>query len=224
MKITTPIDGVDLFIIYDVMDPEQVEDLYKHSVTKFANNAKHRMHFESLADMIGWTADELRQLYLSGLPSEIEAKGMQAMEELRNKTGVIMNECYPDLNLVRFNDFGDMSIRTPEHQSRMKPHVDGPPEIDRRDHTVKNLGSNYYLNDAYEGGELYYPNLNFSYKPVPNSLVIHRGTDEFKHGVNDVESGVRFSFGMFAFEHYDNELFTMGQGKDNDECKFELRI
>lgn len=222
MKIEKPVEDVDLFIIYDLLEEEEMNDLLKASSAKFLQNPVHSNYYEELKEIGRWEVREASE-FMEGVPENITKRGYRSLDIAREKTKSLMRECYPDLDLQRFNDFGDISIRTPEHQTRMKPHVDGPPEIDRPDHGVNNLGSNYYLNDQYVGGELYYPQLNFSYKPVPNSLVIHRGIEQFRHGVRDVTSGVRLSFGMFAFEHYDAKLFSMGEGKDSDECRFELR-
>lgn len=206
MKITRPIEGVDLFIIYDVLSDNNLESLIKYAALRCIGNPDHVP-----------VADDLQNIFnVNNLDSKYLNKGPELLESLRQQTITIMRNQYPDLNLVKFNDFGDVSIRTPHHQYQMKPHVDGPPELNNPDHGIKNLGSNYYLNDNYEGGELYYPNLNFTYKPKPNSLVIHRGTEEFRHGVAEVRRGIRFSFGMFAFENYQEDLFTMEQGLDSD--------
>ena len=55
-----------------------------------------------------------------------------------------------------------------------------------------------YLNDDFEGGEIYYPNKGLSYKPCRNSLVLHPATEPYKHGVNEVTSGMRYYITMFA--------------------------
>lgn len=60
------------------------------------------------------------------------------------------------------------------------------------------LGIVYYINDNYDGGELFYPKLNIEYKPKAGDLIIHPGTIEYMHGVRDVTSGVRYSMNMFA--------------------------
>jgi len=42
------------------------------------------------------------------------------------------------------------------------------------DHHIR-FGLLFYFNDNYEGGELYYPELNIKIKPDPGSLFIHGG-------------------------------------------------
>ena len=48
-----------------------------------------------------------------------------------------------------------------------------------------------YLNDDYEGGELFYPEYNHSYKPKRKDLVMHVG--DIIHGVRSVTNGIRYA-------------------------------
>jgi len=77
----------------------------------------------------------------------------------------------------------------------MSPHADRGPHETNNDISH---GFIVYINDEYEGGEIYYPNLGHSIKPMARSLVIHPGTSEYTHGVRPVESGVRHTLTMFA--------------------------
>lgn len=51
------------------------------------------------------------------------------------------------------------------------------------------------LNDEFEGGELFFPNLGLSYgKGFKGSLIeFPAGLDEYAHGVNPVENGTRYT-------------------------------
>jgi hypothetical protein len=64
--------------------------------------------------------------------------------------------------------------------------------IDNQGHMESPImwGSVTYLNDEYEGGEIYYPDYEYWYKPVAGSMVLHRGNT--RHGVKKVTSGERF--------------------------------
>lgn len=58
----------------------------------------------------------------------------------------------------------------------------------------------YYVNDDYEGGELYVPAIGLSVKPMANSLVLwsHVWHEDMAHGVKPIISGTRFmSQGFF---------------------------
>lgn len=60
------------------------------------------------------------------------------------------------------------------------------------------LGIVIYLNDDFEGGEIYYPNQELSYKPKPKSMIIHPATEEYTHGVSEVNGNTRYCLAFFA--------------------------
>ena len=64
--------------------------------------------------------------------------------------------------------------------------------IDNQGHMESPImwGSVLYLNDDYEGGEIYYPDYDYLYKPKAGSMALHRGNT--RHGVKKVISGERF--------------------------------
>lgn len=64
-----------------------------------------------------------------------------------------------------------------------------------------------YPNEDYEGGELYYKNIDFKLKPKKNSLVVHRST--IPHEVLPVTSGTRYSITTFII------------GNDKTEFRFK---
>ncbi len=49
-----------------------------------------------------------------------------------------------------------------------------------------------YLNDDYEGGELWFPNHNIEIKPKPGSLAIFPAYEPFLHASKDILSGVKY--------------------------------
>jgi hypothetical protein len=63
-----------------------------------------------------------------------------------------------------------------------------------------------YLNDDYEGGELYFPDLDIEFKPKSLSWIAFNGGIENLHGVKPILEGVRYtfvSFWDFAEAEYD---------------------
>lgn len=76
-----------------------------------------------------------------------------------------------------------------------------------------------YFGD-YEGGEIYYPNVNpdgtlktgdvdmdqpcLEYKPGRGDVVIHSAFDPYGHGVREVTSGIRYAFSNFCLKAIDN--------------------
>jgi hypothetical protein len=56
-----------------------------------------------------------------------------------------------------------------------------------------------YINDDFEGGELYYPEKNITYRPQSGDLVIHGATKEFSHGTTPITKGTKYVATSFAF-------------------------
>jgi hypothetical protein len=54
-----------------------------------------------------------------------------------------------------------------------------------------------YLNDDYEGGELYFEELDLLIKPKTNQLVFFPSGSEFRHEVRPVVSGDRYTLASF---------------------------
>lgn len=59
----------------------------------------------------------------------------------------------------------------------------------------------FYINDDYEGGELYFPALEFEYKPKPGDFVTFPSYEKYTHGVKPVLSGsARYVMSGFAWQ------------------------
>lgn len=55
-----------------------------------------------------------------------------------------------------------------------------------------------YLNDDYEGGEIYFPKLSYIYKPKAGDIVLFPcSTDEYLHGVQPVRGSNRYTIAMW---------------------------
>ena len=51
-----------------------------------------------------------------------------------------------------------------------------------------------YINDNYDGGEIFYTKQNIIYKPKAGDLLVHSGEEHCEHGVHPVKTNVRYSF------------------------------
>ena len=93
------------------------------------------------------------------------------------------DEIWPDyLGLVKWEE-GDM-----QH-----PHADAEPNV----FYWRDFGCIYYLNDDYEGGEIYFPKQDITLKPKPNTLVFFPGNHDYLHGVKPMISGTRYTLTSF---------------------------
>lgn len=86
-----------------------------------------------------------------------------------------------------------------------KPHIDGEsmwlaPTGERiwKKSTDRDLSIIFYLNDNFEGGDFVFPELKVRIKPEPGMLVCFPSNHFFKHGVEPVTKGKRYSIVTWA--------------------------
>lgn len=82
------------------------------------------------------------------------------------------------------------------------PHADkelheGPDAGMPNDFPHYDLSSLFYLNDDYEGGELYFPLQDVKFKPKRGAAYFFPGDKNYIHGVTEIKSGLRFTCPFF---------------------------
>lgn len=116
--------------------------------------------------------------------TKYEIKSVEFINKIKNKIELLVGDKYKvsdDYKLVnRFSTGRDMDVH---HDAIL-------------DSSIK-FGAVIYLNDNYDGGEIFYPKLNFEYKPRCGDLVIHPAIDGYEHGVRMVTGGNRYSIAFF---------------------------
>lgn len=76
----------------------------------------------------------------------------------------------------------------------MPVHVDNAhPDGSRHNTPHRDFAAVLYLNDAFEGGEIYFPLQEVRVKPSTGLLVAFRGSADAPHGVTKVRKGERFT-------------------------------
>jgi len=89
--------------------------------------------------------------------------------------------------------------------SSMTPHSDNSwPDGNQLDHptSFRTWSGIYYINDDYEGGEIYFPELNWNFKPKADTLLMFPSTSKYIHGVNTVSKGTRFTVAAWYTNDY----------------------
>lgn len=90
-------------------------------------------------------------------------------------------------------------IRWPEGYGQ-EPHADSEqndPEDGEHQYPHRFYAAVCYLNDDYEGGDLYFPQHGLELKPAPGVMIHFPGTREYLHGVHPVTNGVRYAITAF---------------------------
>lgn len=82
------------------------------------------------------------------------------------------------------------------------PHADkelheGPDAGTENDFPWYDLGTIFYLNDDYTGGELHFPRQEVAFKPKRKAVYFFPGDKYFIHGVDKVLSGTRYTSPWF---------------------------
>jgi hypothetical protein len=116
------------------------------------------------------------------------AKAKPLLDEIRKRCNDEIKNTY-DKEYVVDNLY---SIYKFEQGDMMHEHHDSG-----LDPAIKN-GVVVYLNDDFDGGEIYYPKVKIEVKPVAKALLLHPANMIYRHGVKPVTSGVRYSLAGFA--------------------------
>lgn len=74
------------------------------------------------------------------------------------------------------------------------------------------LACNIYINDNYDGGQVYFPEIPYEIKPVANSLIMWAGNKNYIHGVKDPLTADRYTWTTWIkFKDFENTTKTLHQ-------------
>lgn len=171
MKITQPFPNTQIILLKEFSTKEEASKLYTYlSSMYYAAQEKD---------------DSLKRL-------DLETECVDIIESLEKKYIKFANENLDFVVEPKFSTLKNYVYWEPG--KRMLPHYDNL----GGDHSAPVMyGCVYYLNDDFEGGELWYPNQGVEYTPVAGDMIIHPGSREYSHGVREVISGLRISAGSF---------------------------
>lgn len=135
--------------------------------------------------------------------SELGTDSLHTHEKLYSNSTIIYNLLQHYVNSVQNEieyKFGRVlekakpGIRKWEVGEHQDIHADGETAAGWPGYNyVVDYGSIMYLNDNYEGGELFFPKYNFHIKPKPGTLIFFPSTNMYAHGVTEVTDGVRYT-------------------------------
>ena len=112
-----------------------------------------------------------------------------------SKIGLIKSRLH-DLTDKKYNWRGQGIIMRIPVGHTMNEHVDDY-NYEQDAQLYDYMSAVVYINDDFNGGELYYSNLNIEYKPSRGSIVFHPGFEElYKHGVKEVGGKPRYAMGF----------------------------
>lgn len=138
-------------------------------------------------------------------------------ERISKKMMAYARSLYPNLEIIKDKDIGIVVHPTGTH---MDPHTDIL-DIDMTEEKYRtdtydsqtdefpylwsgHLSVLAYLNDDYDGGELYFPDQDVTVKPKRGSIVTFPGNAHYIHGVKEITGGVRHTISQWCrFKDFD---------------------
>lgn len=135
---------------------------------------------------------KIRDASAIGIPIDIPDDELNHLKRLSVLFNKVFDKCgfdFLEQNAIEFKrkegSFG--LIKYVEGQFIL-PHIDYAEEMPRKITMV------FYPNDDYEGGELELPNLDITFKPPKNSLVVFLAEPEdFRHASKKIISGTKYA-------------------------------
>jgi hypothetical protein len=122
---------------------------------------------------------------------------IEVVEKIVSRFKVIIEDFFD----VRVIPTGPAIVRWPVG-ARQEPHADkelheGPDAGKANAFPWYDIGTVFYLNDDYEGGELYFPKQGIEFKPKAGAGYFFPGDMNYIHGVRPVTSGARYTSPVF---------------------------
>jgi Family of unknown function (DUF6065)/2OG-Fe(II) oxygenase superfamily len=201
------------------VDPESLDFIYQPNflskaecalLVETAEALADQQHVEGIADpfwrgRILYFADVLAAR--TGAAALMRDAQRRVTERLRRFYQLTVPVFADTVQLVRWRT----GMHMPTHSDRANP--------DGRPHGMpfRDFASIVYLNDDYQGGELYFPRLDMTVKPATGMLLAFTGGWYHEHGVLKVLAGERLT--MPAFYTFDaakreRELYSLGPLSD----------
>lgn len=184
-------DDIDALPIFPIIDPVFLEEFEHQHLMNFLD--RNAQMFGSTDPNDFWkgrtlTPNDINDTDVRNVFRNTRDRIISRVSaELRDAFG-LQPSLYSDL--INF-------ARWPEGYE-LQPHADSEnPGGIEHPFPWRDFATVIYLNDDYEGGEIYFPNLGIELKPTPRTLIIFPGTLFFLHGVRRVTKGSRQTIASF---------------------------
>jgi predicted 2-oxoglutarate/Fe(II)-dependent dioxygenase YbiX len=163
-------------------------------IENFVSPEDCKLVLDSIDDSIVWvsyTQEGIPDKVSKNLHDKKEAYGIlkNAIDKLQNEIethfGRSLEEGFPGIRVWSVGDYQPL-------------HADGEdPEGNPNEAYIVDYGSVIYLNDDYEGGEIYFPDQQIEIKPKAGTVVFFPSNNMFIHGVKEITKGERYTCPQF---------------------------
>lgn len=149
---------------------------------------------DSIDDSINWISNTM-----SGIPDKVSSNFYEKKEAhniLKFAMDRLQNEI--EMHFGRPLEEGFPGIRMWSPGEYQPLHADGEdPEGHPNEAYIVDYGSVIYLNDDYEGGEIYFPDQGIDFIPKAGTVVFFPSNNMFIHGVREITKGYRYTCPQF---------------------------
>lgn len=126
-------------------------------------------------------------------------------------------------HLIGYGDYvvgAPMSVHRMHEGEYMFDHADNPHDEGMNNHVLTSFV--LYMND-FNGGNIYYEHLGLEYHPKGGDLLIHPGTERYRHGTRPVEAGpTRYVATMWTYDPAAEALHAEGRVFEESDVKSPL--
>lgn len=184
-----------IFMVYDFLTDNQVEKLYSYILS--ASDKDWETHY--MEGVVGLAERKYGRTDIENLVEEglVEIthhwkdKNLGMPYELSEPLAIKIKEIFSFDKTLKFDGVG--TIQRQYSESPLPAHVDN-----HADPTIE-YAVVMYINDDYNGGELYFSNLDIELKPLAKSLMIFPSHEVYKHGVKSPSDGpIRYVMPSFV--------------------------
>jgi predicted 2-oxoglutarate/Fe(II)-dependent dioxygenase YbiX len=160
----------------------------------FISKEKLDIVISSIDDSIDWGSNSM-----SGIPDKV-TRNLDTKPEahfiLKDAINRVQNEIEMFFGRALEDNFP--GIRRWDVGEFQPLHADGEdPEGHPNEAFIVDYGAVIYLNDDYQGGEIYFPEHNIDFKPKAGTLVFFPSNNMYVHGVREIKSGIRYTAPSF---------------------------
>lgn len=165
----------ELDILFDIMKDLSQEDWEKEYLDQLPAFCMEKFGRDDVENLVAEGKFEITQNWKD---KNYNINHHEIVRTMHQRLSDLVNIADDKLELA-----GLSTIQRMQEGVELKAHTDQHTDPSIRYATI------IYLNDDYEGGELFFSNKGLDLRPKPGDLVIFPGTDEFNHGVRHVQPG-----------------------------------
>lgn len=165
----------ELDILFDIMKDLSQEDWEKEYLDQLPAFCMEKFGRDDVENLVAEGKFEITQNWKD---KNYNINHHEIVRTMHKRLSDLVNIADDKLELA-----GLSTIQRMQEGVELKAHTDQHTDPSIRYATI------IYLNDDYEGGELFFINKDLELRPKPGDLVIFPGTDEFNHGVRHVQPG-----------------------------------